>query len=133
MSQKNVEAVRAVYDAWSRGVPTDAAEALDPDVVWEAIEEAPDAGTYRGHDGVRGYMQDWLDGFELAGMEFRDIVEADDGRLVLVQRGRAKERRTGLETELNYAVVYAFRDGKLMAVKEYATPAEAFEAVGLSE
>ena len=30
------------------------------DVVWEALEDAPDAGTYRGHEGIRGYAEDWL-------------------------------------------------------------------------
>jgi ketosteroid isomerase-like protein len=29
------------------------------DITLEAVEDAPDAGTYRGHDGIRGYLEDW--------------------------------------------------------------------------
>ena len=46
MSQENVEIVRKVYAAWACGDPSQAFEHLDPEVVWEAIEDAPDAGTY---------------------------------------------------------------------------------------
>ena len=59
MSQENVEIVRKVYDGWSRSDPSRAFDYLDPDVVWEAIENAPDAGTYRGHSGVKRLMDDY--------------------------------------------------------------------------
>jgi ketosteroid isomerase-like protein len=132
MSEENVEIVRRVYDAWERGDVLDALEALHPAVVWEAIEDAPDAGTYRGHAGVRAYMEDWIEGFELGSMDFEEVVETEDS-LVIVQRAHTKERRTGLETSLGFAVAYTFRDGKLIAAKEYATRAEAVEAAGRSE
>jgi ketosteroid isomerase-like protein len=39
---------------------------------------------------------------------------------------------SGVPTEQTYAVVYRIRDRKIAAGREYATRAEAFEAVGLS-
>src|SRR5215208_4615887 len=120
MSKDDVQTVRRVYDAWSRGVPADATDALDPAVVWEAIESAPDAGTYRGLSGVKRYMEDWLDGFEILGLDFVEVIDARE-QLVIVQQGHTRERRTGLETALDYAVVYTIRDGKIIAVKEFAT------------
>jgi ketosteroid isomerase-like protein len=132
MSLENVEIVRNVYDAWSRSDPSQAFDFLDPDVVWEAIEEAPDAGTYCGHSGVKRYMDDWLQDFEDFAFEFGPPVETD-GRLVLEQWGRNTGKGSGLNTEIHYAAVYTFRRGKVLTVKEYNTCAEALEAVGVSK
>ena len=132
MSQENVEIVRKVYDAWSASDPSQAFDLLDPEVVWEAIEDAPDAGTYCGHSGVKGYMDDWLQDFEGFAFEFSQPVEAD-GRLVLDQWARNTGKGSGLKTEIHYAAVYTFRRGRVFTVKEYSTRAEALEAAGLSE
>jgi ketosteroid isomerase-like protein len=132
MSRENVEIVRKVYDAWACGDPSQAFEYLDPDVVWEAIEDAPDAGTYRKHSGVKRYMDDWLQDFEMLPFEFGRSIDAD-GRLTIEQRGTTKGKGSGLTTVINYAAVYTFRDDKVLTVKEYNSYAEALEAVGLSE
>jgi ketosteroid isomerase-like protein len=34
------------FDAWL--------DFFSEEIVWEAVEDAPDAGTYRGHEGIRG-------------------------------------------------------------------------------
>ena len=120
MSQENVEIVRKVYDAWTAAITSQAFEYLDPDVVWEAIEDAPDAGTYRKRSGVKRYMEDWLQDFEMLPFEIRRSIDAED-RLVIEQRGTTKGRGSGLTTVINYAAVYTFRDGKVLTVKEYST------------
>ena len=127
----SIQAVRAVYDAWCAADPARACEHLDPEVVWEAIEDAPDAGTYRGHAGVKRYMEDWLGDFEDFEFELAQPVEAGD-RLVLEQRARNRGKGSGLTTEIQYGAVYTFRDGKVLTVNEYGTYAKALEAVGLS-
>jgi ketosteroid isomerase-like protein len=132
MSQENVEIVRKVYDAWAGGNPAQAFDYLDPEVVWEAIEDAPDAGTYRRHSGVKRYMEDWLEDFEMFPFQFGRSIEIDE-QLVLEQRGTTKGRGSGLQTEVHYAAVYTFRSDKVLTVKEYGTYAGALEAVGLSE
>jgi ketosteroid isomerase-like protein len=64
MSTESLEALSRTYAAWRAGKPDEALAWIDPEVVWTAIEDAPDAGTYRGHDGVLTYMNDWLQDFE---------------------------------------------------------------------
>jgi ketosteroid isomerase-like protein len=127
----NVQVVRGVYDGWMTGDVTRALEFLDREIVWEAITDAPDAGTYRGHAGVRRYMEDWLHDFEFLPMEFKEVVEAED-RLVITQCGRAKGKGSGVETEIHYAVAYWLRGGRITEIKEFRTKAEALEAAGLS-
>jgi hypothetical protein len=77
-------------------------------------------------------MDDWLQDFEDFEFEFGQPVEVD-GLLVLEQCGRNRGKGSGLKTEINYAVAYTFRRGKVLTVKEYNTCAEALEAAGLSE
>jgi ketosteroid isomerase-like protein len=132
MSQENVEIVRGVYDGWCSGDVTSALQYLDPEIVWEAIPDAPDAGTYRGHAGVRRYMEDWLGDFDILSMHFEEVIDADD-RLVIVQCARAKGKGSGIETELHYAVAYRLRSGKIVEIKEVRTKEEALEAATLHE
>jgi ketosteroid isomerase-like protein len=98
--------------------------------VWEAIEDAPDAGTYRGHSGVKRYMDDWLQDFEDFEFEFGEPLEMD-GQLLLEQWGTNIGKASGLKTEIHYAAVYTFRGGKVLTIKEYNTYAEALAAAGL--
>jgi ketosteroid isomerase-like protein len=131
VSAEQLAAIETVYRGWTSGDLDRALACLAPDVEWTAIESAPDAGIYRGHEGARAYMQDWLDDFELMPFEILEVVEAGD-RLVLVTRGRARGRASGLETEIEYAQVYSFEHGLLHRIHEYAAREEALAAVGLT-
>jgi ketosteroid isomerase-like protein len=105
-------------------------ELLDPGIVWTAIEGAPDAGTYRGFEGVRRYMQDWLDDFDFdgGGCSIEESIEAGD-RLVCAQRATATGKGSEVRSELRYACVYTFSDDeRILEVNEYATWEEALEA-----
>jgi ketosteroid isomerase-like protein len=132
MSQESVEIVRGVYDGWFCGDVTSALQYLDPEIVWEAIADAPDAGTYRGHAGCRRYMEDWLGDFDMLSMDFEAVIGADD-RLVIAQCARTKGRGSGIETELHYAVAYRLQSGKVVEVTEFRTKTEAVEAAKLHE
>jgi ketosteroid isomerase-like protein len=131
MSPENVELVRSVYDGWVQGDVTKALTCLDPSIVWEAIADAPDAGTYRGHAGVQRYMEDWLRDFDIVSMDVEELMAGED-RLVAAQRARAKGKQSGVDTELHYAVAYRFRGEKIVEIQEFRTKEEALEAMGLA-
>jgi ketosteroid isomerase-like protein len=117
-------------DGWARGDFDVVLELLDPAVIWTAIEDAPDAGTYRGHESVRAYMQDWLDDFDLEAQPIEDSVEIGD-RLLCMQRAVATGKASGIRSELEYVCVYTFGpDERIMDVHEYATRDGAFAAAG---
>jgi ketosteroid isomerase-like protein len=132
MSKESLEALSRMYAAWRAGRPDEALAWIDPEVVWTAIEDAPDAGTYRGHDGVLAYMNDWLQDFEDLRVEFEEVIEAEDW-VVAVQRGRGRGKVSGVEVDLRYAVVYEFRSGKILRVREFRTKDLALEATELRE
>jgi ketosteroid isomerase-like protein len=130
--RSNVEVVRGLCQAWSDADVERALLAVDPDVVWEAITDAPDAGTYRGHAGVRRYMEDWIGDFDITEFDVQPLG-AEGDRLVLAQRVRAAGKGSGAETELRYAVAYWFRDGRLVEIREFRTEAEALAAADIGE
>jgi ketosteroid isomerase-like protein len=106
-------------------------ELLDPDIIWTAIEGAPDAGTYRGLESVRAYMQDWLEEFDFDDGDDSPIersIEVGE-RLVCLQRVAGTGKLSGLRSEIRYACVYTFGDDeRIVEVNEYATLDEALDA-----
>jgi ketosteroid isomerase-like protein len=126
------EIVSRLYrEGWAPGDFDVVFELLDAEIVWTAIEGAPDAGTYRGHDGVRAYMQDWLDEFDFNEGDEGAIEESIEvgGRLVCLQHVVGTGKRSELRSEIRYACVYTFGDDeRILEVNEYATMDEALEA-----
>ncbi|HEY1277216.1 MAG TPA: nuclear transport factor 2 family protein [Thermoleophilaceae bacterium] len=121
---------RLYNDGWARGDFDVVFELLDPEIVWTTIEGAPDSGTYRGHQGVRRYMQDWLDSFDFdtGASKIEEAIEVGD-RLVCVQVGIGTGKGSQVTSEIHYACVYAFGDDdRIVEVREYATREEALEA-----
>jgi ketosteroid isomerase-like protein len=135
MSQENVEVVERLYnDCWAAANLDLVPEVLHPEIVWTAIESAPDFGTRRGHAETRAYMNDWLEGFDLGAMPVDPVGTTADGRLVCSLQGTGTERRSGLTTEIHFGAVFHFAgDGRIIEIHEYATVEEALEAVGLSK
>jgi ketosteroid isomerase-like protein len=126
------EIVSRLYrEGWGPGDFDVVRELLDDDIVWTAIEAAPDAGTYRGFVSVRAYMQDWLDEFDFNEGDDAQIEESMEvgERLVCLQRVIGTGKRSGLRSEIRYACVYTFgEDERILEVNEYATLEEALEA-----
>jgi ketosteroid isomerase-like protein len=118
-----------IYAAWGAGDVDAALELLSPDVVWTAIPDAPDAGVYRGHDGVRGYLEDWLRDFEDLTIEFESFDALGD-RVVSVQHGSGRGRQSGVVADLRFAVLYRFEGDAVVEVSEFRTREEALAAAG---
>jgi ketosteroid isomerase-like protein len=142
MSQENVEVVRKVFEAATKGVfgegrsfsPEAILGFLSSDVEWHSRGDLPDSEVYRGHAGVRRLfarfdevMEDiW---FEVAG----ELIGAGD-RVVAPLRWGGRGKGSGVDfVEEQEAWVLFFGGGKIVRVEEYATRAEALEAAGLSE
>ena len=61
MSSK--ERVRDAIDAINRGDVEGFLACTDADFEWQALERSPLAGTYRGREAVRAYVEEWLNTF----------------------------------------------------------------------
>ena len=132
MSRENVEVVRRIVDAWSRGDFRVKADLLDPDIriVWLSVFVVGDVET-RGIEAATAKMADWLRSWEHVTLTADRIVEAGD-RVVLIAVWRARGAESGVATEWRHGQVWALRDGKVIEAISYADPTEALEAAGLS-
>lgn len=125
MSAREEVVERLYNEGWRQGDFDVVFELIDPGVVWTAVEDAPDAGTYRGHEGVRGYMQDGLDAFEPGGWQIEESIEVGD-RLVCVHRVHGTGRGSRVAGDFQYSCVYRFGDdNRILQVNEFLTRDEA--------
>ena len=131
MSQENVDLVQRFYQGYfETGEPS-------WDLVDEAVElrdhDAPDqTGVYRGHAGIRRWLDDWNAAWAEWSFEMEELIDADD-YIVVVVRMHTKGLGSGLELDRQDAVVYLCRNGKLIRADYYNSKEQALGAVGLSE
>ena len=131
MSQENVEVVRQILAAGPEDI--DAILALHhPDWEGHIPAQYPVAGTWEGLDGVRAFVEEWMEAFD----EFRvtpdEFIDHEDAVVVAVTyRGRGRGSHLTLTDRWFY--VYRFRDGKVFRWRPYRARSEALKAVGLEE
>jgi ketosteroid isomerase-like protein len=134
MSEKNLEIVRASWEAWSRGDMDALFEFYDPEVEWDMTHSfVPDMGVFHGHAGVKEFFREWRTFFAEYYAEPEQFVGAGDGVVVRVrQGGRGRSSTVGVEMPA-YWQVYRLRNGRAVRVEIYRDEAEALEAIGLRE
>ncbi|MFL5821393.1 MAG: nuclear transport factor 2 family protein [Solirubrobacteraceae bacterium] len=133
MSQENVEVVRRQFEAFERGLDA-VTEFWHPEIEWRAVEgAADDVGVIHGEAGLRHYYEDWIEIFEQLRAEVQEVIFAEGERVACVIRNSGRARASGVRTGGRYYVVCTLREGRIASGREYATRAEALEAVGLRE
>ena len=104
------------------------------DIDYRAVEGAlDDRGPIHGKAEMRAYVQDWLDTFDQLKVEPLEVIDAGQDQVIAVTRISGRAKLSGVETDLTYAALYTFRDGKIARGREYWTKEQALEAAGLSE
>ena len=130
MSQENVDSVRAAYDGWAKGDFLAGAELFSPEVVFVLRPEFPDAGTYHGLEGVRGYMRLFLTSWTDLTITPEEFIEAE-GSVVVAVHQHGTGRESGIPTDLRYFQVWTFQGAKVIRLENVRERAVALDAVGL--
>jgi ketosteroid isomerase-like protein len=132
LSEANAEAVRSVYDRWSRGDFRASLDLLDPLILFVVRPEFPDAGTYLGVDALTEYTRGFLEPWTRITIEAEQITDAGDSVVAAVRQSGAGGE-SGAVTELRYFHVWSFRGGKAIRLEIFRERAEALDALGLSQ
>jgi uncharacterized protein len=131
MSQENVEILRRVYDAASRGDWDAGLRDAHPDC--EATFQAgPQAGTHRGRDEIVAALSDVTAAFDAWIIEPLEFFESGD-QTVVIARNRLRPKGTGGEFEYRNGHIWTIRDGTILSLVGYPNREGALEAAGLSE
>jgi ketosteroid isomerase-like protein len=128
MSQKNVEVVRELWDAYSRGDFDQVLALSDPYVVMVSLEE----GALYGPDAIRKNYERWREAWEKPETVVEEVIDTGD-QVVVIARFHGRGRASGVTVEQRLYEVYTLRNGKILRVDEFSERAEALAAAGLSE
>jgi ketosteroid isomerase-like protein len=133
MSQENVEIVRRRYEHLA-ATGEHFAETTAADFVWDMSKFRgwPEQQIYEGVEEALAFLRNWIDTWEDWELELEALHDAGD-KVVAIMRQRGRSKATGLQVDMAFGQVWTIRDSKLARMEMYADPAEALEAVGLSE
>jgi ketosteroid isomerase-like protein len=131
MSQENVEAVRATFEAWNAGDMDSLRELYDPDVIMRPPEGFPEPGPYVGREAFMRQFEQMRETWDADALELiSDFIDAADRVAVrFIWRGAGR----GPEFNMEITGVYTVRKGRILVAEYFLDHAEALEAVGLSE
>jgi ketosteroid isomerase-like protein len=129
MSQENVETVRCSFEAFNRRDSDQLISLCDPDCEWLPFRAQLEGIAYRGHDGVRRFLNDMDDDWSEFRIDPLDLHERDE-RVVAIGRVRALGRG-GTDIDFVAGFVIELRNGRITHVTSHSDPEEALEAIGL--
>jgi ketosteroid isomerase-like protein len=131
MSQENVEAVRAGFEAWNASGEPDFS-IFHPELVYHPRADEPDPTAHVGRDEYERLFRGYVESFAEVTIEILELIDAGD-RVIASTVLHGRVSAGGAELKDAYVFVYKLRDGLIMEGWEYRTRQEALEAVGLSE
>jgi ketosteroid isomerase-like protein len=133
MSRENVELAAQVLDAVARRDLPRLFALTDADVEWLSFfAQLGTEGLYRGHDGLRQYVSDLDDSFDVVRPEVDEGIGVGD-IVVLVGRVHFRGKASGVEGASAAGWMFKIRGGKVMVFRALRDPEHALEAVGLSD
>jgi len=135
MSQENVELAGRFY-----GLAMTKAEILaalpwtmdlcHPEIEWVAPE---DGASYRGREGVRQRLEEWLDSFDDYRYEVQRIIDCGGDQVLVEATEVGRGAKSGAEVRTTEYELLTIRDGMIVRIREFYDEQEALEAAGLRE
>jgi ketosteroid isomerase-like protein len=139
-SQENVEVMRRMFEEWYAGVERDDPGAVfDTEMVADDFEftlegfEFDGRSVWRGREGYVEWFRTWTGEFEDWSLQPMRLIDAGHDRVVAITHQSASGRTSGAPVELDLGTIWELKDERIVRARTYRTPAEAFEAAGLSE
>ena len=133
MSQENVEIVKRAGESLERRDWQAGTDLFDPNVELHGTVGGLEEGKIlRGlSEIVRAFDTENDEVWEDHRIEPQEFIDAGD-RVVVLQR-EYQRSKSGAELVIDTATILDLRDGRIVRMQGHMNPAEALEAVGLSE
>ena len=136
MSQENVEIVRRQYERVNTDYKVEyegERELFDPDYEFDPRDVAAGMGIVRGYDAAQDALQAYWDMFEDFHIELKEVLHADENRVVTAVRDGGRMKGSDAEVWNDLFHVWTFRDGRVLRISSHNDKRRALEAAGLSE
>ena len=103
---------------------------VDERSVFEPLRSATE-GAFVGPEGMRRFLADTAETFDLFKATYPEVRDLGDGRLLAIGTIRMRGRESGVETDVATAAIVEFRDGVLVRYKDYGKAQLALKAANL--
>lgn len=133
MALGDVEVVRRFYDAYNARDAAAWASLIADEFRFRSAFVGVEGRIYEGPTGFSRYFADLDEAWEHFRLELHDVLEAGPDRVLGLMQVHGRGKTSGVEIDPGIAAVFHLRDGKLIRLQTFMDPAEALEAVELSE
>ena len=125
-AEQKAELVREGFDSYVAG-DLDGVETLfDPEIETYAPPEAGNSGTFRGADGWRQWITQWLYAWERFDVNLQSVEAVGERHVVAVVEQTGVGRGSGAEVELTVAYLYEIPERHATFQAIYLDPDQAF-------
>ena len=130
---ENVEVVRGIYEAVNReGRWAAAAEFADDEIELTTDPRHPLAGTYRGVQAYRGFLEEFEEPYERTSVEAEHWFARGDDVVTYVNVHR-RPRGSSTDVESRIGFLWTLRDGRVVRERVFGEREKALEAAGMTE
>jgi ketosteroid isomerase-like protein len=135
VSEDIADKYRRGMEAYSRGDYEAALAGFHPAIEWHVDADlVPDAATYRGHDGVRQFWEEWREAIEGMSLEVEECRTVAADQVLAITRTRGRGSGSGAPVASGrFAQLVDYREGQAVRVRLYASISRALEEVGRPE
>ena len=132
MSEENVDLLRQGLAGWNTGDLETWRELAAPGIEFVQAPEVPGATIHRGKEEVLEFIEELLGVWDRFEIEIDELIDVDPD-VVVVASVRLKGKASGVESEMPWAWVFTFGDGKVIRMQSFLQRAAALEAAGVLE
>jgi uncharacterized protein len=128
VSQRNIAATKAIYEAVPKADAATVFANIDPEiqVIYYGDEHVPYAGEYKGTDGIVDFLTRVGQAVTVQKMEAKLFI-AEGDNLAVWGHQWFKSNKTGRAFDTDFAHIITLRDGKWLFFRDFANSALASE------
>ena len=131
MSERDAEVLREVYEAFNRRDLAAIEQRCSPDISWRWGRHFFETDAV-GWPAVSEFLDRWLESLPDTRVEVERIIDAGECLVALV-RQTGSGPASGVGTEMTYAQIVTFEEGRVRDVRNYIDREEALAAAGQNE
>ena len=135
MAREDAETCKRAVEAYNHGDVEGFVDQFDPAVEWHPLNQlmfGGEAEVYRGHEGVRRFMNEVAEAFAGVQIEVLDIRDLGE-RIVMTGQLRALGRASGARTESPIGWLLEFSNAGIVRMRDFLDPDQALRAAGVPE
>ena len=126
----HIEAFLRGVDAINRVDVAAVLEVVHEETVFEPLRSGTE-GAFVGPEGMRRFLADTADTFDLFKATYTDVRDLGEGRLLAIGTIRMRGRGSGVESDVPSAAIVEFEDGLMARYKDYGDARVALQMAGL--